>query len=206
LRRIVRPSSALADSAPEAALQTTAERLIDPLDPEAARRKGLALHALLQHLGRLDPESWPAVIGKAMPVLLPEAPDAHAALGQKARSILTRPDLAHLFGPNSRAEVPILAQGTRNGQKVTIAGRIDRLVVEPGRVRVVDYKSDAAAPEALEGVPAAYLAQLGLYAQIAGLLFPGHEVAAAILWTDPESLMNLPQQLLREAVSGFTVG
>ena len=206
LRRIVRPSSALADTAAETVLNTAAERLADRRDPEAARKEGIALHALLQHLGRLDPASWPAVIEKALPVLLPEAPEQHPALGQKARSILTRPELTQLFANNSRAEVPILAQGTRNGHPVTIAGRIDRLVVEPERVLVVDYKSDANAPATPNGVPKAYLAQLGLYAQIAGLLFPGRQVDAAILWTGPESLMNLPPASLREAVSGFTIG
>jgi ATP-dependent helicase/nuclease subunit A len=203
LRRIVRPSSAFASADPDRVFETTAERLGDPRDPDAARRDGIALHALLQHLSRIEPGLWPAVAVKALPVLVPDRPKQHAAIIDKARSILTRADFAHLFGQNSRAEVPILAQGRRNGLPVTIAGRIDRLVVEPGRVLIVDFKSDALAPET---VPAAYLAQLGLYALVAGLLFPGHEVAAAILWTGPESLSNLSSDGLLKAVSDFTIG
>src|SRR5690606_28854784 len=120
LRRIIRPSRA-ADDAGDVArvLETTLERLDDPRDPEAARREGIALHALLQHLSHIDPAHWDAVSEKALGVLLPGAPN-HAALAAKARSILTRLELSHLFGPDSRGEVPILAQGRRNSTPITI--------------------------------------------------------------------------------------
>ncbi len=78
--------------------------------------------------------------------------------------------------------------------------------MEPQSVWVIDYKSDAAAPADPEAVPQAYLTQLGLYARIAGQLFPSRSVEAKILWTAPESLMNLPPDRLREAVSSFTIG
>jgi ATP-dependent helicase/nuclease subunit A len=206
LRRIVRPSTAFAEADPEHVLATPAERAADPRDPEAARQEGIALHALLQHLLKVPQPDWPAVSAKALAVLLPGRPEAHPAIARKARSILTRLDLIDIFGPNSRAEVPVLARGTRNGAPVTIAGRIDRLLVEPGRVLVVDFKSDATVPATPDGVPPAYLAQLGLYAQIAGQLFPGRTIEAAILWTTLELLMNLPAARLRQAVSGFTIG
>jgi len=206
LRRIVRPSRAAADAEPETVLDSAIERLGDRRDPDAARREGIALHALLQHLSGLPIEDREAVAQKALPLLLPDAGDARDAIGAKARSILGRPELAHLFGADSRAEVPILAQGLRKGAPVTIAGRIDRLVVTPGKVLVVDFKSDARPPTEAAQIPAAYATQLGLYARIAGLLFPGHLVEAAILWTALESLMNLPPDRLREAIADFTIG
>jgi ATP-dependent helicase/nuclease subunit A len=206
LRRIVRPSMAAADADPETALDSAVERLADRRDPGAARREGIALHALLQHLAALPPASWEAVIDKALPVLLPDSPDERTAIGSKARSILGRAELAHLFGPNSRAEVPILAQGRRKGEPVTIAGRIDRLVVTPEKVLVVDFKSDALPPADAGKIPPAYVLQLGLYARIAGQLFPGHLLEAVILWTALESLMILPPQALSEAVGDFTIG
>jgi ATP-dependent helicase/nuclease subunit A len=55
-------------------------------------------------------------------------------------------------------------------------------------------------------VPGAYVTQLGLYALVAGQLFPGHRIEAAILWTSLELLMNLPASALRETVTGFTIG
>ena len=93
-----------------------------------------------------------------------------------------------------------------DGQPIRLAGRIDRLVVAKGRVLVVDYKSDANPPQSVSGVSASYLTQVGLYAYVAGQLFPGRAVDAAILWTSLESLMILPPGRLRQAVSGFTIG
>jgi ATP-dependent helicase/nuclease subunit A len=207
LRRIVRPSRAADDAGDlSRVLETNAERLADPRDPEAARKEGIALHALLQHLSRITPAQWDIVSARAMSALLPETPASHAAIAAKARSILTRPDLAELFAASSRGEVPILAQGHRHNAPITIAGRIDRLVVKPQRVLIVDYKSDAHVPASPEAVPVAYRTQMGLYALVARQLFPGHEIEAALLWTGLESLMYLPEASLREAVAGFTVG
>jgi len=206
LRRIIRPSRLEAAVSAAQALETDAEALAERRDPASARAEGIALHALLHHLARLDPSLWDAVALKALAALLPEAPAVHAALARKARALLTRPELRLLFGPDSRGEVPILAQGTRHGAPITIAGRIDRLVVTPERVLIVDYKSDAAVPADAAGVPQAYLTQLGLYALVATQLFPGRPVQAAILWTGLESLMNLPPAQLAERVAGFTIG
>ena len=208
LPRILRPSrlDAPDDVDPDRALATHAERLDDPRDPEAARREGIALHALLQHLVPIDRADWDAVSAKALVALLPEQPARHAAIAARARSILTRPELAHLFGPDSRGEVPILANGRRSGAPMLVAGRIDRLVVTSKEVLVVDYKSDAVVPADSTGVPPAYLRQLGLYALVAGQLFPDRAVQAAILWTGLESLMILPPPDLRQAVVTFTLG
>ncbi len=70
---------------------------------------------------------------------------------------------------------------------------------------VVDYKSDAAVPDGPDSVPGNYLTQLGLYALVAGQLFPGRTVRAAILWTSLESLTNLPPDVLGAATAGFTI-
>jgi len=61
------------------------------------------------------------------------------------------------------------------------------------------------APDAAS-VPPGYIAQLGLYAQIAGQLFPGKTIEAAILWTTLESLMFLPAAKLRQGISSLTIG
>ena len=205
LRRIVRPSRASDDVGDlSRVLETTAERLSDPRDPETARREGIALHALLQHLSRIDLAHWDDVSLKALTALLPDGD--HRAIAAKARSILTRPELAHLFGPASRGEVPILAHARRNNAPITIAGRIDRLVVNAESVLIVDYKSDAHAPASIAQVPHAYQTQLGLYALVAGQLFPGRPIEAGILWTSLETLMILPDEALRQAVTGFTIG
>lgn len=199
---LVRPSSADASTGDIRMLDTALEALGDA---EASRQQGIALHALLQHLGRVRQPDWPRVIDKAMPVLLPDQAEWRAPVAQKAMALLSNPALAHVFGPDSRAEVPFLADATREGKPIRLVGRIDRLVVTPATVSVVDFKSDAQAPLTPAVTPRNYLTQLGLYALVAGQLYPGRRVRCAILWTSMETLVDLPATLLHRAVADFTV-
>ncbi|MET0436848.1 MAG: double-strand break repair helicase AddA [Devosia sp.] len=196
------PSRAHEADAGEPALATAAERV---RDAETARKSGIALHALLQHLGRIDRDLWPNVIPRALEVLLPDMPDEQARLAPKARSILEKPEFADLFGASSRAELPFLVDVIRDGEPIRLSGRIDRLVVDDHSVLVIDYKSDATAPKRADDVPPRYVTQLSLYALVASQLFPGRTVSAAILWTELESLMNLPSELLEQARGNFTL-
>jgi ATP-dependent helicase/nuclease subunit A len=200
--QVVSPSSAYGP-ADSAKVYDTA--LDASVDAEDARKEGLALHALLQHLGKVPRPDWPMVVNKAMPVLLPDAPDRHEDLAEKAIRILDKPEFAAFFGANSRAEVPFLADAERNGAAIRLAGRIDRIVVDRTGVLVIDYKSDALVPEKWQDVPKAYMTQLGLYALVATQLFPAHDVKAAILWTSMESLMILPRESLAKAAAAFTI-
>jgi ATP-dependent helicase/nuclease subunit A len=183
-------------------LQRSAEKV---RDAELARKSGLALHALLQHMSGIERSLWDKVMPRAMEALLPDHGDAHGGIMRRAINILERGDLAPLFGPQSRAEVPFLVKAERGGEAVQLSGRIDRLVVDAESVLIVDYKSDAHVPERPEAVPARYLTQLGLYALVAGQLFPDRIIRAAILWTELESLMNLPSELLEAAGRDFTL-
>lgn len=199
---IVSPSRAGGHVAPIVALDSLAEQV---RDADLARREGIALHALLQHLCKVERHLWAEIGTKALAVLLPDTPETHAAIAAKAVSILTRPELAPIFAANSRAEVPFLVNAKRDGADIRLAGRIDRLVVDEAGVTVVDYKSDALVPGGPGDVPGNYVTQLGLYALVAGQLFPGRTVRAAILWTQLESLMNLSPELLAAGARGFTM-
>jgi ATP-dependent helicase/nuclease subunit A len=93
---VVTPSTAH-EAAPGRVLESAAEAAAGA---EAARRGGLALHALLQHLPQVPRALWPQVVEKALAELLPEAPERHAGLGRKAIAILDNPGFARLFGPD----------------------------------------------------------------------------------------------------------
>ncbi len=201
-RKVLRPSSVETPADPD---RTLATRLEEGLDPETARLAGTALHALLQHLAKVAPADRAAIAARALPLLLPEAPQQHAGLAAKALSILSRPELSHLFTADSRAEVPFLATAEHKGETVTIAGRIDRIVATPGGILLVDFKSDADPVMEPERVKPGYLTQLGLYALVAKQLFPGQRIEAGILWTGLESLLKLPDAALAEAARGFTI-
>jgi ATP-dependent helicase/nuclease subunit A len=199
---VISPSRAGVAASPHRLLQSVVEEV---RDAELARKEGLALHALLQHLGRVERAQWEKVAPRALETLLPELEDSHERVARKAIAILERPDLAPLFGPGSRAEVPFLFDLMRDGEPVRVSGRIDRLVVDDSAVLVIDYKSDARVPETAAAVPGNYLTQLGLYALVAGQLFPGRKIETAILWTELESLMNLPPELISSARATFTL-
>lgn len=199
---VVSPSLAGNTNVQGSALDSLAEQV---RDADAARREGIALHALLQHLGKLDPAIWPEIADKALVALLPDSPADHPRLAAKAISILHRPELSRIFGPSSRAEVPFLLDARRDGQAVRLSGRIDRLVIDEHGVMVIDYKSDAVVPGGPGAVPGNYVTQLGLYALVASQLFPGRTIHAAILWTTLESLMKLPSDALAAGTEGFTL-
>jgi ATP-dependent helicase/nuclease subunit A len=199
---IVPPSAARGQIASMRALDSLAQQVADA---DAARREGIALHALLQHLGSVDRALWTQIVPKALLALLPDAPERHEALGEKAVSILSRSDLTAFFGPSSRAEVPFRVRALRDGAEIELKGRIDRLVIDDSGVTVIDYKSDASVPGGPADVPGNYLTQLGLYALVAGQLFPGRTIKTAILWTRLESLMFLPADLLAAETRGFTL-
>ncbi|RYE57321.1 MAG: hypothetical protein EOP20_07610, partial [Hyphomicrobiales bacterium] len=199
---LLSPSRARDGENNEPVLATAAEQV---RDAETARKSGIALHALLQHLGKVDKNLWPKVVPRALETLLPDMPEEQERLADKALSILNRAEFAEIFGPASRAELPFLVEAMRNGEPIRLSGRIDRLVVDDHSVLVIDYKSDAVAPKTAAEVPARYATQLSLYALVASQLFPGRSVRAAILWTELESLMNLPPELLEQSRSDFTL-
>jgi ATP-dependent helicase/nuclease subunit A len=200
--QVLSPSTIGKHSRRGGALDTAAEQM---RDADGARREGIALHALLQHLGRWPADERLGAATGALAVLLPEDGARHGEIAGKAVSILARPELAFAFGPGTRAEVPFFIDAKRDGKAIRLAGRIDRLVIDETGVTVIDYKSDASVPGGPGDVPGNYLTQLGLYALVAGQLFPGRQVHASILWTRLESLMNLPPDLLATGTKGFTM-
>jgi len=172
---------------------------------DAARRSGIALHALLQHLPGVPEGRRHELARAALVSLLPEAPDGHEAMAETACALLANPALAFVFGPGSRAELPILAKAEKDGRAVLIAGRVDRLVVTPATVTIVDFKSDARPPEDASGIPSDYVSQLALYRLVLRRLFPEHRVEAALLWTARAELMTVPAEMLDAATAGIAL-
>ncbi|MFX8770626.1 PD-(D/E)XK nuclease family protein, partial [Acinetobacter baumannii] len=70
------------------------------------------------------------------------AADERADIAGAALRVLADPAWAEVFGPGSLAEVPLAALV---GERV-IAGTIDRLLLAPGRVRIVDFKTGRRPP------------------------------------------------------------
>ncbi len=118
--------------------------------------------------------------------------------------MLNDPALAELWGPDSQAEVPVvgLIPGSRPGTEHALSGQIDRLVVTPARVLIVDYKTIRPAPVTEDDVPPIYLEQLATYRAALARIYPGRPVECALLWTDGPFLMTISAGLLARHLPG----
>lgn len=99
---------------------------------------------------------------------------------------------APVFGDGSRAEVAIAGRLERPGRApALVSGQIDRLVVTPSEVLIVDFKTNHAPPVLAAEAPLAYVRQLALYRAVLGKLYPQRPVRAALLWTETPELMEI---------------
>ncbi len=166
------------------------------LEGEAAKLRGTRLHLLLEHLPGADPADWPA-----MAEALVSDPDERRDLLAEAAGVLSDPTLAHLFAPNSLAEVAITAD--LHGRR--LFGTIDRLILTPGRALIVDFKSNHQVPATAALVPEGYLRQMGAYAHAVAQIYPDRVIDTSILWTRVPHLMALDPDMVRAALLRTTI-
>jgi ATP-dependent helicase/nuclease subunit A len=161
----------------------------------AAYRRGRTVHRLLQALPGQPADRRDALMVRLLadPAVALGA-DEQRALADEIRQILEAPGLASLFGPNSRAEVPLA--GVIGDQ--VVFGQIDRLAVSDAEVQIVDYKSDREPPLAPDQVPVAYVRQMAAYRALLREIYPGRTVRCALLWTAAPRLMALDDTLLAD--------
>jgi ATP-dependent helicase/nuclease subunit A len=188
----VSPSAALVDD--DAATAPSPARIADP----AALLRGRLIHRLIEALAPLDAADRPALADR---FLAREAADLSdemaAAIAAEALGVLAVPEIAALFGPDGRAEVPISGPLVRSdGTVLTVFGRIDRLAVAADRVVAIDLKTDRRVPDDAAGVATGYVAQLALYRALLADVYPGRTVEAAILYTAAPRLVPLPAAAL----------
>jgi ATP-dependent helicase/nuclease subunit A len=150
-----------------------------PVARAAALEKGVAVHALLQHLPDLPVEAREDAARRHCAAEGLDEDVAAQVLG-----ILGNPGLAALFGPGSRAEVPLA--GVAGGAE--IGGIIDRLAVTEAEVVIADYKTDRAPPAA---VPEKYAAQLNAYRAVLAQIYPDKPVRCLIVWTQTGAVTAL---------------
>ncbi|MBI1217081.1 MAG: double-strand break repair helicase AddA [Rhodobacteraceae bacterium] len=163
-----------------------------------AMRHGRWLHLLLEHLPQVPEGDWPGLAAALLSSGEDAAgPEAIAAALQAARRVLRDPALAGLFAEPALAEVEIAAD--LGGRRML--GTIDRLIVSPDLVRVIDYKSNAAIPDRPEDVPEGLLRQMGAYAAALAQVYPGRKIGTAILWTAAPRLMALPPDIVSAALA-----
>jgi ATP-dependent helicase/nuclease subunit A len=171
-------------------------------------RRGTLVHRLLQSLPDVATERRRDA---ALRYLVRNAGDwtdgDREALAEKVLALIGDARFASVFLAGSRAEVSIVGRLDRPGQTpALVSGQIDRLVVTPDEVLIVDYKTNHAPPRDVVEAPRTYLRQLALYRAVLKKLYPRLPVRAAILWTETPELMEIHTPALDAQLAALSQG
>lgn len=162
-------------------------------------RRGNLVHTLLQWLPDMPAaerrgvtERWLARPAQGL------TPAEQRAIADETLAVLDHPDFAPLFGPDSRAEVPLVgrvpelpgfAPRTRTDQ--VLSAQIDRLLVTDREVVIVDFKTNRPPPQRADDVPLAYVMQMAAYRAALQAIYPDRPVRGLMLWTDGPHITEL---------------
>ena len=168
-------------------------------------KRGRLIHALLERLPALPANRREAEgeIFLSRDTHLTEA--ARKDMLSAAMGVLNDPVFADVFAEGGRAEAPIIGTAPSLPDGLIINGRVDRLVVTSQEVFIIDFKTDRPPPKRAEDVSKPYLAQMGAYAAVLAEAYPNHQIRTALAWTHGPKLMELPGDLLAEAISHSSV-
>ncbi|RKF13390.1 double-strand break repair helicase AddA [Roseovarius spongiae] len=169
-------------------------------EEDAAKRWGRQVHLLLEVLPGHPAADWPAEAARLFSAG-PDAADAstQAALLAEAAGVLTAHGDGPLFAHGALTEAPVTATLPELGG-ARIHGAIDRLIVAPDHVLIVDFKSNRTIPDGPDACPSGILRQMGAYAAALAQIYPDRRIDAAILWTRTAQLMPLPRALIAQAL------
>jgi ATP-dependent helicase/nuclease subunit A len=161
-------------------------------------QRGRAIHHLLEMLPQLPREARlaaaQAFVARRSSAVPPGEQDA---LAREVAALLEVPEFAAIFGPTSRAEVPVVAtRRTPDGRAQVLSGQIDRLVVLEDEVWVVDFKSNRPAPVQVLQVSQQYVRQLSAYCSALSSLYEHKRIRCFLLWTEGPHLMEIPSDML----------
>ncbi|MGE5506105.1 MAG: PD-(D/E)XK nuclease family protein, partial [Actinomycetota bacterium] len=170
-------------------------------DDGAARfRRGQLIHRLLQTLPDLPRDKRAAAmlrfLGRPAWGLDTEQ---RLQIANEVSDLLDHPRFAALFAPGSRAEVPVAGLV---GERV-VSGVVDRLVVTPTEVLVVDYKTSRRPPADDEAVPELYVRQMAAYRLALACIYPGRAVRCALVWTDGPRLTEIDPRRMDDVLAGL---
>ncbi len=166
-------------------------------------RRGELIHRLLQLLPDVPVadrrDAAVRLLDRERDLTAPQRREMLAA----AFGVLDDPLFADVFGPGSRAEAAIGGTSSRLPPGLAVSGRVDRLLVTPERVLVVDYKTNRPAPADIADADPAYLIQMAVYAAVLEEVFPGRRVEAALVWTDGPRLMPVPENIVARTLAAL---
>ncbi|MEL6413323.1 MAG: double-strand break repair helicase AddA [Pseudomonadota bacterium] len=169
----------------------------------AALKRGRLIHALLQTLPEIAADRREAT-GQQFLAREPDiSPDEIEEMLSVTLNTLNDPNFASVFAPGGRSEAAIV--GTLpNGQMVN--GRVDRLIITPDEILIIDYKTDRPAPSDAAAVEFAYRVQLAAYRAVLADIYPDRPVRCALLYTDGPRLIEILGDELSESLNRVDSG
>lgn len=151
-------------------------------DRRQAMERGVLAHRMFEILPGLKEDARRKAAARIMDAGLRHlSRSAAETVLEQVLGLIDSSELAEIFSPNARAEVPV--SGLVG--KTVVSGVIDRLVVTDDRITLIDFKTGT--PPA-DGVPNTYISQMALYRHLTAAIWPGREVAAGLLYTEDASL------------------
>ena len=170
---------------------------ISPLESsdEGYFKRGKAIHTLLQVLPEVIVEKREEVVRRFLGQNnLDLSTQEQREIESHIFGILNDKMFWPLFGPGSRAEVAVT--GLISGR--IISGQIDRLLVKPKEVLIVDYKTNCLPPLSRSNIDEVYLRQMAMYRLLLKEIYPEKEIKCALLWTVGPNFMHIDRQLLNK--------
>jgi len=161
-------------------------------------KRGLLVHRLLQSLPELPAVERENAARRFLALSTHGlAVDEQDEIRREILAVLNHPEFAELFGPGSRAEVPLVGVIPASaGASHAVSAQIDRLVVTEDRVLIVDYKTLRPPPATEREVAPLYLRQLAIYRAALARVYPEREIRCALLWTEGPRLMPISPETL----------
>ena len=195
----VRPSKALA------AADRWRDVALTPARREALRIGSLT-HVLLEYLPDLPAEGRQRAAQAFLDARAADLePGVRAGLIDAALGVIDAPDLAALFGPQSRAEVAVAGRvALPRGGAIDVVGRIDRIGVTAGEVLIADFKTGAACATA--DISQRYIAQMALYRAALAPLWPEKRLRLLLIWTGEPLVVTLDDARLDAALAAIEAG
>lgn len=161
---------------------------------EAARR-GTLIHRLLERLPDVAPDAREQAAARWLARQAADLPEpARAEIAISALRVVADPRWGDLFSGDALAEAPIAALvGAR-----VVTGTIDRLLIRPECIRLIDFKTARRPPTTLAEVPAAILRQMAAYAAALAVTWLDRRIEAALLYTQTPLLIEIPPDVLEQ--------
>ena len=150
--------------------------------------EGRFAHLLMQHLPAVALEER-AAAARAFLDRRGGVSERREALAVRVLELLQRPELAPLFAPGSRAEIPIAGDlAVASGDRVAFSARIDRVAVTAGILYFADFKLSGGPDDA---ATLGYITQLALYRAALAPLYPGLAMRAFLVWIEPSNVSEI---------------